>query len=271
MTLGQLALWAKWNRRLVVQNISSEVDCTHELTNVTTARDRRLYQYGLRRADLILTQTQKQSTLLSQCYQLNSVVMPMASAGFSGAQQVSVEERLVKPRVLWVGRLSTEKRLEWLLEVAKAHPQWQFDVVGAANESTEYSRGLLDTAETLPNVNMVGRVPHSQMAALYSNASVLCCTSVYEGFPNVFLEAWSVGLPLVTTFDPDGLVASEGLGAAADSVSSLGKRIGELLDKTNWQEASLRAHAFFEKRHSIDSALSRMENEFVQLNSRLLD
>ena len=37
---------------------------------------------------------------------------------------------------------------------------------------------------------------------------MLLSTSDFEGFPNTFLEAWSVGLPIVSTFDPDTVFAA---------------------------------------------------------------
>jgi hypothetical protein len=41
-------------------------------------------------------------------------------------------------------------------------------------------------------------------------------TSEQEGLPNVFLEGWSRGVPVLTlSFDPDGMVARHGLGSCA--------------------------------------------------------
>jgi glycosyltransferase involved in cell wall biosynthesis len=42
-------------------------------------------------------------------------------------------------------------------------------------------------------------------------------TSRLEGMPNVFLEAWARGVPVLSLeFDPDGVVAGRGLGIAAE-------------------------------------------------------
>ena len=65
----------------------------------------------------------------------------------------------------------------------------------------------------MPNVTLHGRVERERMPSLYQDALCLCCTSVLEGFPNTFLEAWSVGLPVVSSFDPDHLIAERGSAA----------------------------------------------------------
>lgn len=54
-----------------------------------------------------------------------------------------------------------------------------------------------------------------------------------------------MGLPLVTTFDPDGLVESEGLGAAANSVQSVSEQIDRLLNKDPNERISRRPDVAF--------------------------
>ena len=267
MSLGQLAIWARPKRRAIVQNISSDADCTHELSNVTTGRDKFLYKLGLRRTNLVLTQTSTQSKLLAQNYALKSKVTPMACEGFAeaGMQFKSLNDGQ-SPRILWVGRYSKEKRLEWLLDLAEHRPDWQFDVVGAANEDTAYSQELVRRVAELGNVTKHGRLPHEKMAEMYRAATFLCCTSVYEGFPNVFLEAWSAGLPVVTTFDPDGIIANQGLGGYADSVEALDRSIAEVLEAEKYQGVSAACIAYYRQRHTVDAALGLMENAFLEIS-----
>src|SRR6185503_4911636 len=111
-----------------------------------------------------------------------------------------------KPRVLWVGRFSPEKRLEWFLDLAAAVPEVEFHVLGAANRPSAYADALVRRAATLSNVVRHGHVAHDQVARFYAGARLLVLTSRFEGFPSTMMEAWSLGVPTVSTVDPDGVV-----------------------------------------------------------------
>ena len=107
------------------------------------------------------------------------------------------------------------------------------------------------------------------MPAVYRDASALLCTSAYEGFPNTFLEAWSHGIPVVSTIDPDGLIATRGLGAVADDPKALAASIRELLaSPAQWDEASARARNYFRERHTPERALPLFEQALVEAANR---
>ena len=184
-------------------------------------------------------------------------------------EDLNSEPPTVPPhRVLWVGRFSKEKRLEWLLDVAEQRPDIGFDILGAANTNSRYSRELFDRATEIPNVNTIGRVSHSQVAKHYRGCKVLCCTSVYEGFPNTFLEAWSLGIPVVSTFDPDGIIERFGLGWTASSVTELTDRLQTALDSPEqWLAASQAARSYYLENHSLDACLAKFERFFCEVCS----
>ena len=94
----------------------------------------------------------------------------------------------------------------------------------------------------------------------------MCCTSDFEGFPNTFLEAWSYGVPIVTTFDPDNLIAEKGLGRVGRNVCELADGIRELLDSPEqWRKASLSARAYYTMHHAVDNAMERFEGVFCEV------
>ena len=243
--------------------MSNERDCYQNLSHLTSLRDRYFYKYGLRRVDKIIVQTNKQREILSQEYNLDSIMVPMPSEGFTELAR-STKERLStnKPRVLWVGRITQEKRLEWLLDVAEVCGEINFDVVGAENQPSKYAKEVIKRAESLDNVFLHGRVKHNDMGDYYSNSALLCSTSVYEGFPNVYLEAWSTGLPIVSTFDPDSVIKNNSLGSISSNVDELIHDIRALMQEEAHEKASKAALDYYMKNHSVDSSMTKFLDVF---------
>lgn len=263
--LGQLAWWCRRHRRKCVFSVASDPDCDPQLPALDHWRERFLYRYGLRRADRILVQTERQQAALRDGWGLASTVVPMPSEGIAGFDNgppfLRDEEQ---PRVAWVGRFSPEKRLEWLLDIADTCPAIAFDVVGGPNAPSSYATGLIERARGIANVTLHGRVSDERLAEIYRGASLLCCTSVFEGFPNAFLEAWSLGIPLVSTHDPDGMVARHGLGVIGDDVASLSAGVQTLLgSRERFAGVSQSVRHYYLENHRVEAVLSRVEDALL--------
>ena len=265
LCLGQIVLWAHRHNRKVVFSASSDIDCTDRPPVHRPLREQLLYTYGLKRTDMIIVQTQTQQALMRQNFGREADVIPMPCQGFSFRGNLGLKASARPARVLWAGRFNQEKRLELLLELAALNPTVQFDVVGGANFQSKYVESLYTRAAQISNVTLHGRVPHAQMAKFFYQATVVCCTSSFEGFPNVFLESWSAGVPLLTTFDPDGVVSRFGLGRVATDLDSLSSGLCELLSPKTWLDASHASLEYFNEYHSADSSLGQFEKRFLAL------
>ncbi len=267
--VGQAALWCRRRGRLFVFATACDADCMVPLPLLTSGRERYLYRLGLRLASGVIAQTETQQRLLLDNFGVASSVVhnccPAAPTDEMAKFRGNGDGR---PHVLWVARIAEQKRLEWLLDVAERRPHMVFDVVGAAGGQSAYETNLARRAAGIANVVMHGRVPHSDMPQFYRRASVLCCTSLFEGFPNTFLEAWSRGLPVVSTFDPDGVLAQNGLGWAADTVEGLAENLERACTSPEeWRAASAAAKQYCARNHSVAASADRLEEVIVhQLN-----
>jgi glycosyltransferase involved in cell wall biosynthesis len=118
-----------------------------------------------------------------------------------------------------------------------------------------YAR-VRDEAATCPNLEFKGSVPYHEVNAYYARARVFVNTSDSEGFPNSYLQAWVRGTPLVAFFDPDGVVAREGLGAAPRSMDEMVASLeGLLAGGEAWEDASRRARSFMDCSFAEDDIL----------------
>lgn len=260
---GQVALWCKRNGRKFVFSSACDAECVGSLPELPRLREQVLYRYGLRAADGLIVQTARQRSALLEGFGLDSTILPMPCPGPETESVMPSLPDGATRRVAWVGRISPQKRLELLLDVAERLPDVMFDVAGEPDRDDEYSRSVLKRASTLVNVMMHGRVPRAKMAEFYRQAAVLCCTSRFEGFPNTFLEAWSCGLPLITTFDPDSTVVKQGLGAYGTDAETLCGGIRRFLDSpVEWKAASQRAREYYLENHAVEPSMLRFEQFF---------
>ncbi len=101
--------------------------------------------------------------------------------------------------ILFVGKLSSIKGVDFLLEIVKKFDDkaWKFVIVGKGSSEEELRQQLKGY-----NVDIKGEIPEPK--AFYLDASIFILTSRKEGFPMVLLEAKNYGLPIVSFDVPTG-------------------------------------------------------------------
>jgi glycosyltransferase involved in cell wall biosynthesis len=102
---------------------------------------------------------------------------------------------------LYVGRLDPQKGLNILLDaaskVAEVRPDWHLALVGDGPER-EALRARLDADPDLnPRIHMIGR--RDDVPGLLKAADLLVLPSLWEGMPNVVLEAMAARRPVVAS------------------------------------------------------------------------
>jgi glycosyltransferase involved in cell wall biosynthesis len=263
-TSGQIALWCKRYGRRFVFSSAADADVDVTLPALTRRRDRWLYRRALHVADAIIVQTLKQQKMLKEGFGLASTALPMPCDGPT-REEYKQRSSPGSPRALWIGRISTVKRLEWLVELAERCPGIDFDIVGPI-ENRKYAEPILNRARALNNVVWHGRKLRHEVSEMYQRAACLICTSLREGFPNTFLEAWSYGVPVISTLDVDHHIEKLGLGTIATDLKSLERALNTITSDTHiWRLSSERARAYFEHHHTTDIAMTRFAECFVRV------
>jgi len=98
------------------------------------------------------------------------------------------------------------------------------------------------------------------MRTFYRECHLLLCTSESEGFPNVFLEAWSCGKAVLTSVDPDQIVATFGLGRVTTDYAEMRTCLASLVsEQAWWREAGLRGPSYVEEHHSAKATADALE------------
>lgn len=94
--------------------------------------------------------------------------------------------------IIYVGRLAREKKASQLLllwkDLYKKHPDWKLSIIGDGKEK----ENLIALSKKL-KLHRVTFYGFQDTRKFYERASILCMTSIYEGFPVTLTEAMQFG------------------------------------------------------------------------------
>ena len=99
-----------------------------------------------------------------------------------------------KSRLMMTTRDSFQKNLDYAVELLNGLPDYSLDVYGSI---TPERKRLLSSNNFARNIKFHGEVPRDSIN--FSNYDIYLMTSRYEGFSLGLLEAWYMGLGILTT------------------------------------------------------------------------
>jgi glycosyltransferase involved in cell wall biosynthesis len=260
---GYIAAFTRMHKRRSIHAAASDVDFIKGKQDIRYARDRWIYEYGLRNVDTLFAQNPNQQEYVKIHYGREAVLVPNCFDAPEGAKG--------DPHgyVLWVATLRASKRPELLIEMARRMPQHTFVMVGGQDGGTkglEFAQGVRAAAKSLPNVQVRGFVPFVEADRLFDGARLVVNTSEYEGFPNTFLQGWARGVPTVAFVDTRSEHAGEPVYDVAKDMDHACASVERLMsDDLAWERASRRVSAHFKARHSVDAVVGLYEDELNRL------
>lgn len=222
---------------------------------------RRIEEFGLHRADVIVTQTRDQARLLEQNYGLAaSAVVPNFHPAPGEERR---ERRGGRRRVVWVANFKPVKNPEQFVDLAEAfahRTDVEFVMIGRPGDPKRYA-ALHERISRLPNLKFLGELPLERVNEEIAASDVLVNTSTLEGFPNTFIQAWLRGVPVVSTrVDPDGCLSRHGTGIVAGSAANLVPVLESLLaDGERLRRLGEAARAYAHAHHLADRAEQLVE------------
>jgi glycosyltransferase involved in cell wall biosynthesis len=224
---------------------------------IALARDRWFYRRGLEAVDAIVAQNAEQVRSCRTHLGREAVLIP--SCYEPPVPGIPPE----KDKILWVGRIHPSKRPEMLLELATRLPHRRFVMVGGPAQGQDmpaYYEGVRAQAARLPNVECTGFLPLADVEPWFDRARVFVNTSLYEGMPNTFLQAWARDVPTVGTVD---------VGAPVHQVATDVESLADGVEKA-WVEApeGQRYRQYFEQNHSCAEVMRRYGRLFDELLAR---
>lgn len=246
---GVAAYYCSRNACKLVWHIASDIDVIRSRPSVLEPfkyLDKQMLEYGLRKADVIVAQTENQAAMLQQNYgqRVTTIVRNFHPAP---------SEKICKPdrvEVLWVANLKLVKQPEVFIRLARdlSSSDARFTVIGGLQGSEAWKAGMVAEMAATANLEYAGTLTQDEVNARLASGHILVNTSKYEGFSNTFIQAWMREVPVVAlNVNPDGSFDDDDLGYCADgNYQTLVSQVRSLISDDHTREligARARRHA----------------------------
>ena len=234
---GVLALFSKmYGKKFVFGSASDTNFCLSKLKKTRLKRDLFLYVFGLKRANAIIVQNNKQKEDLLRNFRLNGILIRNY---YRPIVNVNNPQKNI---ILWVSTIKEIKRPELFIELARNFPNEKFVMIGGPNKKEDsFYDYIKEKSKKIKNLTFMGFQPFEFTEKIFESCKLFVNTSNYEGFPNTFLQAWSRGIPVLSTVDPDNIVKENGLGLVAKNESELILQMKNFVDrKINFNENKIK-------------------------------
>lgn len=168
---------------------------------------------GIKLSDCVLCQNDFQLGVIRKEYP-NKVAIKISNPIFLKSDQATIDAQS-RHYIAWLGLYQYQKNLKLLFEIAITLKNEKFVIAGKeSSKCDQETHHYLHLLQQLPNVEFAGFLQREQVLPFLANAKFLLNTSHYEGFSNTFLEAMTVGTPIITSYkvNPDSIITDHNLG-----------------------------------------------------------
>jgi len=231
---GLVSFFCRHVKKKMIFSVASDLDLIPGQQLIRYKRDKLLYEWGLKHADVIIVQNPQQQILCKKNYNKGSVVIRSCYENSSNNQD---DDKQID--VLWVGTIKLIKRPEIFIELAQRMPEYSFRMIGGSSNGNNhefYYCKIKEQASKVSNLDFWGFVPLTEIDKHFNKARLFVNSSKWEGFPNTFLQSWIRGIPTVAFINPDAIFEGEQVGVKVNSIDDMVHKIKELLACTQKYE-----------------------------------
>jgi glycosyltransferase involved in cell wall biosynthesis len=258
---GFVALFCILKRKRFIFQLASDMDVDGTFIKNAKLYERILYNFGIKRADGIVAQSDYQQELLKKNYDQDSIVIKNP---YPIEEEVEISKSR-PPVILWVGSIKPRwKQPDLFLKLAKAIPDARFQMVGGSSTNKQFYEQIKDDAGKIHNLEFAGFVPYPDVNKYFNNASILVNTSTSEGFSNTFLQAWAAYTPVVSlNADPDEIICKYKLGFHSCTFEQMVRDVKTLLkDEKLREKMGMNGRIYVEREHGIKKIVKKYAEIF---------
>ena len=266
--LGVTALFRRARGRRLIFASSIDLDFTLEFYDGRRP-ELELYKFGVRNADAVVVQSRRQEELARRAFPRLSRIVEIPSFAEPAALSTAPPEAF-----FWVGRLDQYKQPLRYVQLAESMPDARFWMVArrldpdrsggspGADHDAALEHEVFERAARLPNLELLEQRPHAEAMELVDRSVAVVNTGRAEGMPNLFLEAWARGIPVLSyEFDPDARIVRERLGVAAEgSFERFREGARQLWDERDVRSPLAgRVRRYLESTHGLEAVTARWQ------------
>ncbi|MBN1566831.1 MAG: glycosyltransferase family 4 protein [Acidobacteria bacterium] len=154
-----------------------------------------------RNIDRILALSRDQAETISSLYGIAADRIDIVGSGYDDELFAFGNKAAPPPmHVLYAGKLSLSKGVDWLLRTCAALHEHQLQLHLAGSGSGEEAQECLQLAQQAGvQITVHGQIPQRELAMLMKRCHIFILPSFYEGLPLVLLEALAAGCRVITT------------------------------------------------------------------------
>jgi len=181
-----------WRKKTIIHFHSFSPDTT------ICSKYRYLYHYLFRKADVVIVLSETWKKVCDDVFLLGDKIKVV----YNPCSTVMSDKKYNKrQQILYAGTINSRKGYVDMIKafalIAKNYPDWQ--IVFAGNGETDEGRVLATQLGIDKQTLFLGWVSGTEKDKVFKEATIFCLPSYAEGFPMAVLDAWSYGLPVITT------------------------------------------------------------------------
>lgn len=226
--------------------------------------NRKCYQRAVKSCKYFIVQNTHQQETLRHNYGKDSTIL----YNIWGTVRQSSAEDVPQSDAVWVANFRTLKRAEWVIDTAESKPEYRFILAGGPMGDGKYYEEIKKHSDTMDNIDFLGPRSFFYTCELVSMSRVLLCTSTFEGFPNTFLQAWSHGLPIISTVDPSGIISKYKLGETVNTEEELATSLQRILNNREYyRQLQRNVNIFFHENLSSLSGYNKLIQYIISITN----
>ena len=264
---GIAAYYARRNNCKMVWHIASDNDVlpfqrTNSITTGFRYIDKKFLEYGIISSNHILAQTNQQAEYLERYYGRTPAEVihnfhPMPRENIKKTDPV---------KIVWISNFKPLKQPEYFIRLARdlknLGKKVKCIMIGApAYSALNWQHSLESKMSEIERLVYLGACPLREVNSILANAHIFVNTSLYEGFPNTFIQAWMRKVPVVSLHcNPDGIFEQNKIGFLSGTYEKMLQRVIELIKNPVLRdEMGERAQVYAFERHSEKNIANLIE------------
>lgn len=216
----------------------------------------KLFKLLLKCSYALITQNKYQEQTLLRNYKKNSLIL---YNGFEIKEKLNLKNK--NKFILWVARCDSWKKPDLFIKLAKRNKAIQFVMICPKSSDQKYYDRIQKEAKKIKNLEFIEFVPYYEIEEYFKKALLFVNTSLHEGFPQTFIQAWMFSTPIISLHvNPDEIITKYECGIFCNGDFELMNRGLHRLysDKVLYKQMAKNAFEYAWKFHNVKNNVKEL-------------